>query len=151
MLTYVLRSVLSDWSKNFCPLIITLQSFISTFGTKYLWCDFLFLLLLNDITKGVFTPWNLGSIKKYKYGFRVCISIFYRYLFPLFVLLKSDFNCYIRFASSLVNKNTTRKLISQLTKGISRVFQNVLKYFNGTTISTFLYYHLQGILMLYLS
>ena len=87
------------------------------------------------------------------------------YLFQLIVLLKPDFNCWSNFALSCVDKVTTEtysfvsvianfsapvelvitqplyqvkvRLTSQLTNGISRVHQKLLKYFNGTIISTF--------------
>ena len=36
------------------------------------------------------------------------------------------------------NEQVTIKLISQLIKDISRVLQNLLKYFNGTAIFTFI-------------
>ena len=85
-------------------------------------------------------------------------------MFQLIVLLKPDFNCYNSFALPWVDKVTARtkrfvsvvsnvvfvslenthfsdqvkmRLISQLIKDISRVLQKLLKYFNGTTISTF--------------
>ena len=35
-----------------------------------------------------------------------------------------------------VDNHVKMKLISQLIKGISRVLQKLLKYFNGTVIST---------------
>ena len=86
------------------------------------------------------------------------------YLLRLIVLLKPDYNCCNSFALSWVGKITTRtrsvvsvianfstpaesvitqvdeqvrmRLVSQLIKGISRVLQKLLKYFNGTAIST---------------
>ena len=81
------------WSKNFFPSIITLQSFISTFGIQNL------LLLVfcaspsNVKTKSLFTPWKRGSIKRFEFGSRANNSGFGRYLFPLIVLLKPYFNC----------------------------------------------------------
>ena len=85
-------------------------------------------------------------------------------MFQLITLLKPDFNCCNNFSLSSVDKVTTGtykfvsvisnflsrvklvitqvgdlvkiKLTSQLIKGISRVPQNLLKYFNGTFIST---------------
>ena len=85
-------------------------------------------------------------------------------MFQLVTLLKPDLNCYNNFSLSSVDKVTTgtykfvpvilnfpspRELIitqfvdhikfeltPQLIKGISRVLQKLLKYFNGTIIST---------------
>ena len=86
------------------------------------------------------------------------------YLFQLIVFLKPDFNCWSNFSLSLVDKVTTRtynfvsvianfpslvelritqsldhvsiRLTSQLINDISSVLQKLLKYFNGTIIST---------------
>ena len=41
------------------------------------------------------------------------------------------------------------RLILQLINGISKVLQKLLKYFNGTTISTFLHYHQRGFFLLF--
>ena len=118
----------------------------------------------KDNTKSLFTPWKLGIIKWFKYLFWINVFIFDSYLFQLIVLLKPDFNYWSNFALSCVDKVTTRaysfvsvilhfvcpfaeeitqvgdhvkvKLTSQLISGISRVLQKLLKYFNGTIIST---------------
>ena len=86
------------------------------------------------------------------------------YLFQLIVLLIPDFNCWSNYALSWVDNVTTgtksfvsvianliapvelvitqvddqvkMRLTSQLINGISRVLQKLLKYFNGTIIST---------------
>ena len=70
-------------------------------------CTDLSVVYLNNKTKGIFTPWKLGSIKKPKNGFGVCIVTFDWYLCQLIVLLKLDFNCYDSFALSCVDKVTT--------------------------------------------
>ena len=46
----------------------------------------------NAKTKSLFTPWKLGFIKWFKFGFCVNNSGFDRYLFQLIVPLKPDFN-----------------------------------------------------------
>ena len=96
-----------------------------------------------------------------------CVVVFVSYLFQLIVYLNLDFNCCNNFALSSIDKVTTgtkrfcisyckfvawfsaalditqfagqvrMRLISQLINGISRVLQKLLKYFNGTIISTF--------------
>ena len=55
---------------------------------------FLTELSSSDDTKRkiLFTPWKLGSIKKFKYWFCACVDNLDWYLFQLIVLLKSDFN-----------------------------------------------------------
>ena len=128
-------------------------------------CTVLSFLFLSDKTKSLFTPWKHGSIKKSKYIFGDFIDTFDWCLFQLIVLLKPDFNCCNRFALSWVDEVTTgtqsfvsviakfvsfvwfyktlfsgqanMRLISQLIKGISRVLQKLLKYFNDAIISTF--------------
>ena len=112
-----------------------------------------------------FTPWKLGSIKRSKHGFGACTDTFSWYFFQLIVLLKLDFNFSSNLILSWVDKVTTgtysyvsvianvvafvsldnthlldqvkMRLISQLIKDISRILQKLLKYFNGTIISTF--------------
>ena len=92
-------------------------------------------------------------------------SDFDKYLFQLITFLKPDFNCCNSLALPCVDKVTTGtynfvsvianvpapvelvitqvdehvniKLTSQLIKDISRVLQKLLKYFNGTIISTY--------------
>ena len=48
-----------------------------------------------------------------------------------------------------VDDHVRMRLISQLIRGISRVLQNLLKYFNGTTILTSFvsFYHLPAALV----
>ena len=114
--------------------------------------------------KSLFTTWKLGSSEWFKYRF--CAYVFRSdwYLFQLIVLLNSDFNCWSNFALSWVDKSTTgrkcfvsiianlpapvelvitqdddhvkMRLTSQLINGISRVLPKLLKYDNGTIIST---------------
>ena len=79
------------------------------------------------------------------------------YLFQLIVLLKPDFNCCSNFSiisnfSSPVELVITqsldhnkRRLTSQLINSISIVLRKVLKYFNGTIISTSFVFPLAGI------
>ena len=57
--------------------------------------------------KGLFTPWNLRSIRKSKYLFRVCTVILHWHLFQLIVLLKPDSNYFKSFMLSWVDKVTT--------------------------------------------
>ena len=57
--------------------------------------------------KSLFTPWNLGSIKSFKFAFSANNSVFPRYLFQLIFLWKPDFNCGNKFALSSVDKVTT--------------------------------------------
>ena len=63
-------------------------------------CTVLSSLFSNDKTKGLFTPWKLGLIKKSTYGFGASTDTFNSYLFRLIVLLKPDFNCSNSFALS---------------------------------------------------
>ena len=58
-------------------------------------------------TKSLFTPWKLGSIKLFKFGFCGSSSGFDKYLFQLNVLLKPDFTCGKFFTLSWVDKVTT--------------------------------------------
>ena len=79
------------------------------------------------------------------------------YLFQLIVLLKPDFNCCSNFSiisnfSSPVELVITqsldhnkRRLTSQLINSISIVLRKVLKYFNGTIISTSFVFPLAGV------
>ena len=69
-------------------------------------CTVLPFLFSNDKAKSLFTPWNLRSIKKSKYGFGTCILTFYWYLFQLIILLKPYFNSCNSFALSGVHKVT---------------------------------------------
>ena len=75
----------------------------------YIWKKILIVMLLsrtilssNNNTKSLFTPWKLGSIKKYKYLFCVCFVVLDWYLFQLIVLLKPDSNCLNSFTLSWV-------------------------------------------------
>ena len=61
----------------------------------------------NDKTKSLLTPWKLGSIKWFKFGFYCSSSGFGKYLFQLIVLLKPDFNYGNNFALSCNDKVTT--------------------------------------------
>ena len=70
-------------------------------------CTVLPSLFLNDKTKSLFTPWKIGLIKKFLYGFGACTDTFGSYLFQLIVLLKPDFNCSSSFSSPWVDKVTT--------------------------------------------
>ena len=70
-------------------------------------CTVLSSLFSNDKTKSLFTPWKLGLIKKYKYGFGTSTDTFGSYLYQLIVLLKPDFNCSNSFALLWVDKVTT--------------------------------------------
>ena len=56
--------------------------------------------------KILFTPWKLGSIKWFKFGFRGNNSSLARYLFQLIFLLKPEFNCGNNLALSWVDKVT---------------------------------------------
>ena len=127
----------------------------------------------KDNTKSLFTPWNIRSTKWFKC--LLCVYIFGSdwNLFQLIVLLKLDFNCWSNFVFSGVDKVKARtksfvfvianlptyvelvitkvddhakiRLTSQLIKGISRVLQKLIKYFTGTTISTFFVLSLLGV------
>ena len=94
-------------------------------------------------------------------------------MFQLITLLKPDFNCSNNFSLSFVDKVTTGtykfvsvvlnfpgpvelvitqfddhvkfKLTSQLINDISRALQKLLKYFNGTILSTSLSLPLSGV------
>ena len=59
------------------------------------------------ITKSLFTPWKLGSIRKSKYLFCTWFVILGRYLFQLIVLLKLDSNYLRSFIFSWVDIVTT--------------------------------------------
>ena len=61
----------------------------------------------NAITKSPFTPWKLGSVKWFKFGYCGSSSGLGKYLFQLIVLLKPDFNSSNDFALSCVDKVTT--------------------------------------------
>ena len=87
-------------SKKF-PMIITWSSAFSV-GKNYLECPVLLLLALNVETKSLFTPSNLGSIKKLKYWFGAFWVVFFgSYLFQLIVRLNPDFSCCNSFALSV--------------------------------------------------
>ena len=70
-------------------------------------CTVLFSLFSNNTTKGLFTAWKLGSIKKSKYGFGACTDTFGWNLFQLIVLSKPDFSFSSSFALSWVDKVET--------------------------------------------
>ena len=107
-----------------------------------------------DKAKCLFISWKLGSIKKYKYQLILSLDTFGWYLFQIIVLLKPDFNysrCFalehkvlyqllkILWLELLHEQPITHfseqfrsTLTSQLIKGISRVPQKLLRYFNRT-------------------
>ena len=118
-------------------------------------------LSLNGRTKNLFTPWKVGSTKKYKHWFSLSIDTFDWYLFSLTALLKPAFKYSSSFTLSYnlplehnvlyllsqvflhllnlqwqIDVQIKIRLISQLIKVISIVLQNLLKCFNGTAIST---------------
>ena len=59
------------------------------------------------LKQSLFTPWKLGSIKWFRFGFCGNNFGFARYLFQLTVLLKPDFNRGNNFELSRVDKVTT--------------------------------------------
>ena len=67
-------------------------------------CTFLSPSFSNDKTKDLFTPWELGSIKKSRYWFCLSVDAFVWYLSQLIVLLKPNFNCCNGFALFIVDK-----------------------------------------------
>ena len=75
--------------------------------------------------KILITPWNLESIKKSKYWLGASSDTFGWYLEEI----------------TQYSEQVKMRLILQLINDISRVFQKLLKYVNGTAISTFFYYH----------
>ena len=118
-------------------------------------CSFLSSSFSNNKAKSLFTLWKLGSIKKFKYLFRLSGETFGWYLFQLILLLKHDFNCANSFSLSWGDKVTTAtynfvsfilnfvapvgeeirqssdqvkmRLISPLINSILRVLQRLLK------------------------
>ena len=64
-------------------------------------CTFLPSSFSKNKTKNLFTPWKLGSIKKYKYWFYLSGETFGWYLFQWIALLKPDFNCCNNYLESL--------------------------------------------------
>ena len=54
----------------------------------------------------------------------------------LYQIFVSDVPAPVELVITQVNDHVKMSLTSQLIKGISRVFQKLLKYFNGTIIST---------------
>ena len=73
----------------------------------------------NGKTKGLFTPWKLGSIKKYKYWLTPFFDTFAWYLFQLIAPLKPDFYCLSSFTLSWVSTVTTG--IKSFVPGIENV------------------------------
>ena len=102
------------------------------------------------------------DFKWFRFGFILNNPGFDKHLFQLFTLLKPDLNCWSSLELSCVDKVTTGtynfvsvilnipapvelviiqvddhykiKLTLQFIKGISRVLQKLLKFFNGTII-----------------
>ena len=61
----------------------------------------------NDKTKSLFTPWKLGLIRKSKYLLWAWFVGLARYISPLSVFLKPDYDCLKSFMFSWVDKITT--------------------------------------------
>ena len=62
---------------------------------------------MNDKTKSLFTPWKLGTTKKFKYLFQAWYVLLKWNLFQLIVLSKLDSNCFNSFLLSRVDKVTS--------------------------------------------
>ena len=97
--------------------------FISTVGRQcHLYLSRI-ILFSNDKTKGLFTPWKLGSIKKSKYWFRAYSVILDGYFFQLIVLSKPDSSCFNNVTLSWVQRVTAGK------KSFVSVIVNVSSWF----------------------
>ena len=127
-----------------------------------MWCDVLPFSFSKDNTKSLFNPWKLGLIKWYKYLFCANTLILDSYSFQLivhlkpnlivevilhyFVLIKLQLKHRVLFllsqilsscrGSNTIFRHVKIRLTSQLINGISWVLQKLLKYFQGTIIST---------------
>ena len=95
-------------------------------------CTFLSSLFSNNKTKSLFTPWKLGSIKKSKYWFFICIETFDWYLFQLIFLLKPDFNCSNSFALT-----GTQIFVSVILNFVSPAAEEITQFSGQVKVTLF--------------
>ena len=73
--SYVSLLFFTGWSKRFFPSIITLWSFISTFGRLYTLLLVLCVSFSNSKIKSLFTPWNLIQLSDSNLDFVLIILV----------------------------------------------------------------------------